>query len=101
MNSSVFGFVNKRRESAGISRGENNSVNSALDQLSESFGVPLPKRLHGAIDETDAELPDTFSFVQNSTPQLVVKKPNFTRDANADAGAARATERARAARFGV
>jgi hypothetical protein len=80
--------VNEWREIPRVSRGENNAIDGALEELFEGFGISFPEDLHGTVNKFDSELRNTASFVQDSAPELIVEEVDFPRHAytNASAG---------------
>ena len=80
-----FRIIDERGQILGVSRREDDSVHAALNQLFESLGIFMPERLYRAIDKLNSQLSKASSFFEDSAPELIVEKMDFTRHAHADA----------------
>src|ERR1700730_4462640 len=81
----LFRGVNQWRQIPGVSRGENNAVDAALEEFFERFGISFPKHSNGTVHKFDSELRDAASFVEDSAPELIVKEVDFPWHAYTDA----------------
>jgi len=97
----LFRAVNKRLQTLRISCRKDDSLNAALHELFESFGVPYAKRGHRAIYQFDTQLCDTTSFVQHAAPELIIEKRISRGMQTPMRTPVLETDKARAARFGV
>src|ERR1700687_2549510 len=83
-----FRAVDKRLQTLRIPCRKNDSVNAALHEFLESFGIIYAKSGYRTIYQLDPQRRHPTSFVQHTTPKLIIEKSNLPGYANADTDAA-------------